>query len=67
MSVLSVTYRPMFYVHLCLLHASLALRVVGDLVPWLSGRQWGGLLNGLAIVIFVANTVYGVLGPRPPR
>lgn len=62
-----VTYRPAFYVHLGLLHASLALRVFGDLVPWLSGRQWGGLLNGLAIVIFFANTAYGVLGPRPPR
>ena len=64
---LGVTYRPAFYVHLALLHASLALRVFGDLVPWLSARQWGGLLNGLAIVIFFANTAYGVLGQRPPR
>jgi hypothetical protein len=66
-SGLSVPYRPTFYVHLGLLHASLALRVFGDLVPWLSGRQWGGLLNGLAIVIFFANTAYGMFGPRPPR
>ncbi len=64
---LGVTYRPAFYVHLALLHASLALRVFGDLVPWLSARQWGGLLNGLAIVIFFANTAYGVLGQRPSR
>jgi hypothetical protein len=64
---LNVAYRPTFYVHLGLLHASLALRVFGDLVPWLSGRQWGGLLNGLAIIIFFANTAYGVLGPRPQR
>ncbi len=64
---LGLTYRPTFYVHLGLLHASLALRVFGDLVPWLSGRQWGGLLNSLAIVIFFANTAYGVLGPRPLR
>jgi hypothetical protein len=66
-SGLSVPYRPTFYVHLGLLHASLALRVFGDLVPWLSGRQWGGLLNGLAIVIFFANTANGMFGPRPPR
>ena len=64
---LGLTYRPTFYLHLGLLHASLALRVFGDLVPWLSGRQWGGLLNSLAIVIFFANTAYGVLGPRPLR
>lgn len=63
----NVAYRPAFYIHLGLLHASLALRVFGDLVPWLSGRQWGGLLNGLAIVTFFANTAYGVFGPRPPR
>jgi len=64
---LGVAYRPAFYVHLGMLHASLALRVFGDVVPWLPARQWGGLLNALAIVIFLANTAYGVLGPRPPR
>jgi hypothetical protein len=52
----SVTYRPRFYVHLGLLHASLVLRVFGDLAPWLPGRQWGGLMNALAIVLFFANT-----------
>ena len=26
-----------------------------------------GLLNALAIVIFFANTAYGVFGPRPSR
>ena len=64
---LGVAYRPWFYVHLGVLHASLVLRVFGDLAPWPTGRQWGGLLNGVAIVIFFANTGYGVLGPRPPR
>src|SRR5713101_1607544 len=43
------------------------LRRPRAIVPWLSGRQWGGLLNGLAIVIFFANTAYGMFGPRPPR
>jgi hypothetical protein len=63
-----VSYRPTFYAHLVLLHATLAIRVAGDLWPWLPGRQWGGLLNALAIAAFLANTAYGVLRPiRPTR
>jgi hypothetical protein len=60
-----VAYRPIFYLPLGLLHASLVLRIVGDVASWLAGRQWGGLLNALAIVLFFAVVVYGVAGPRP--
>jgi hypothetical protein len=56
-----VAYRPAFYGHLGLLHASLLLRVVGDLVPWPEARAWGGLLNGVAIVAFLASTAHGAL------
>ena len=59
-----VRYRPAFYAHLALLHASLVLRVVGDLTWWLPGRRWGGMLNAAAIVVFFANTAYSAL--RPP-
>ncbi|MBI2206481.1 MAG: hypothetical protein HYU41_21825 [Candidatus Rokubacteria bacterium] len=52
----AVPYRPRFYVHLAVLHASLALRIVGDLAPWPPGREWGGLVNALAIVLFFAST-----------
>jgi hypothetical protein len=62
-----VAYRPAFYAHLALLHASLLLRVAGDLAPWPAGREWGGLLNGVAIVAFLANTAYGALAPPPTR
>jgi hypothetical protein len=62
-----VAYRPAFYAHLVLLHASLVLRVAGDLVPWPEARAWGGLLNGVAIVAFLANTAYGTLAPRVER
>ena len=62
-----VAYRPTFYAHLGLLHASLLLRVAGDLVPWPVTRAWGGLLNGVAIVAFLANTAYGALAPRDER
>jgi hypothetical protein len=58
-----VAYRPAFYAHLILLHATLGLRMVGDLLPWLAGRQWGGLLNALVVLLFLASTAYGVLMP----
>ncbi|MEK6813371.1 MAG: hypothetical protein AABY65_01365 [Nitrospirota bacterium] len=57
-------FRPAFYAHLAVLHASLALRVAGDLSAWNDGRAWGGALNGLAILLFIASTVYAIL--RPP-
>jgi hypothetical protein len=55
-----VPFRPIFYLHLGLLHLSLLLRVSGDLLPWLAGRQWGGLLNVVAILLFLANTAWAV-------
>lgn len=51
-----VSYRAAFYSHLILLHASLLLRVAGDVAGWPIVRQWGGLLNGLALLLFLANT-----------
>jgi len=52
-----LSFRPSFYAHLALLHLSLVLRVAGDLLPWVSGRRWGGLLNVVAILVFLANTL----------
>ena len=51
-----IPFQPVFYAHLILLHLSLLLRVVGDLFMWLPARQWGGLLNGLALLVFLLNT-----------
>lgn len=53
-----VLFHSTFYTHLVVLHGSLLLRIIGDLIGWLPGRQWGGLLNGVAVVLFLANTVY---------
>jgi hypothetical protein len=61
----SVVYRPRFYVHLAALHASLVLRLVGDMAASPSLRQWGGLLNGLAIVVFLVGTAHAVLHMEP--
>ena len=46
-------YHPVLYGPLLLLHASLLLRVTGDLMGWWPGRQWGGLLNALAVLLFL--------------
>jgi hypothetical protein len=54
-------YRPALYVPLLLLHASLLLRVVGDLMGWWSARQWGGLLNALAVLLFFTTLAWGLL------
>lgn len=58
-------FRPAFYSHLVLLHLSLVLRVVGDLTAWWPGRLGGGLLNVVAVLLFLGNmAVSGVLGKR---
>ena len=54
-------YRPAFYGHVALLHASLALRVIGDLAEDLARwRVWGGLLNAACLALFLVNTVSAI-------
>jgi hypothetical protein len=56
-----VTYRPAFYAHLALLHVGLVARVVGDVAGDTVLRQGGSVLNAIAIALFLANTVYGIV------
>ena len=58
-AVLGVTmiYSARFYAPLVLLHASLLLRVGGDLTGWWQARLWGGLLNAVVILLFLGSTV----------
>jgi hypothetical protein len=55
-----VPFQTAFYSHLALLHLSLILRVGSDLVVWLPGRQWGGLLNAATIILFLVNTALAI-------
>ncbi len=57
----AVGYSPLFYIHLAFLHASLALRIAGDLLDAFLVRRWGGMLNAVALLIFLVNTVRAVL------
>jgi hypothetical protein len=58
---LPVPFRSAFYAHLAALHVSVLLRVYGDLTQRLPLRQWGGLLNVVAVMFFLANTVKSVV------
>jgi len=62
----ALPYHPRFYLHLALLHIGLALRVLGDLALWPAARQWGGLLNVVAILIFLASSAAAVAGAARP-
>jgi len=59
---LPLEYRSFFYGPLILLHASLVVRIVSDVAQLSVGRQWGGVLNAVAILLFfVANIASAVL------
>ncbi len=52
-----MAYSPIFYLPLIALHLTLTLRLVGDLLSILAWRQWGGLLNGVTLLLFLLVTV----------
>jgi len=57
---LALPFCGAFYVHLLLLHVSLSLRIAGDLMLWISAYRWGGLLNIMAVVMFLGNNIYAI-------
>jgi len=59
-----VSFRFAFYAPLATLHLSLLLRIGSDLSGWTAGRQWGGLLNVLAIMLFFGKMVRALVSER---
>jgi hypothetical protein len=53
-----VSYSRIFYLQLALLHLSLLLRIAGDVINEPALRQLGGLLNEVAILIFLGVTLF---------
>jgi hypothetical protein len=51
-----MAYLPAFYLPLIALHLSLALRLAGDLLNLVPLRQWGSLLNGVTLLLFLGIT-----------
>ncbi|MBZ0283220.1 MAG: hypothetical protein K8L97_20960 [Anaerolineae bacterium] len=54
----AIRWHHFAYGYLVLLHGSLILREAGDLLAWMPGRMWGGMLNVTAVLIFLAFTIY---------
>ncbi len=60
-----IRYSPFSYVYLALLDLSLLMRLMGDLQADFTLRRWGGLLNGIAILLFLGSTAVSLLR-KPP-
>jgi len=63
---LRISYSPVLYVPLAILHISLAVRMIGDLCEWSLLRQWSGVATVLAIAAFAAGLLWGALAGRRP-
>jgi hypothetical protein len=49
-------YSPLYYAHVVLLDATLALRIAGDLLARPEWRAWGALGNAVALALFLVVT-----------
>ena len=64
----ALPYTPWFYLPLGLLHATLLLRLIGgDALHDEASWQWGGSLNEVALLLFVALAAASVLRAAPAR
>ncbi|GAB4578071.1 MAG: hypothetical protein Fur0022_08040 [Anaerolineales bacterium] len=55
-----IRFSARFYLHLGVLHLSLLWRLGGDLFELFPIRRWGGMLNGVALLIFLVNMGWAV-------
>jgi hypothetical protein len=56
-----IPYSPAFYLPLLVLHASLALRIFGGLGDLFPLRREGGLINAIALLLFIATMIASVV------
>ena len=59
-----IPWHPAFYLPLVLLHVSLALRIVGGLGGQLNLRRDGGVINAIALLVFIATLLASLLRGR---
>ena len=55
---IDLDFRKTFYLPLALLHATLLLRITGDILGNIPLRQWGGLGNVIALLAFLVSTAH---------
>lgn len=53
---IAVPYHRVYWVHLAMLHAGLAIRLLGDATENVTAWKWGGVTNETAILLFIAVT-----------
>lgn len=58
-------YHAYFYVPLALLHISLLVRLAGDATGQYQWTRSGGMLNALALAVFIVGTVAAVVRGKP--
>ncbi len=68
----ALRFSTAFYAQLVLLHLSLVLRVGADLLNLEAVREWGGMLNVIALLLFLATTARALRQgtaplPKPAR
>lgn len=61
---LPIAFNAAFYLPLVLLHGSLMARIGGDLLSQPQLRAWGGLLNGITLLTFLATIFTSILAGR---
>lgn len=62
---LAVPFDKWFYLPLMVLHLGLVIRVGSDILGSWTGREWGGLINVVAVVLFLVNTGRAVYRSTP--
>lgn len=62
-----VSYHPLFYVPLGLLHVSMLVRLGGSLGDNFSARHWGGWLNAAALIVFVMTLTWRAIAAGTGR
>ncbi|MCV9387883.1 hypothetical protein [Reichenbachiella ulvae] len=50
-------YHPILYLWISVFHASLLIRLLGSMLSIPAWKQWGGLANGLCILLFMIQVV----------
>jgi hypothetical protein len=58
---IEIGYKHAFYMHYTLLHLSLIIRITGDLLERPDIRLLGGILNVIAILLFLFNTISAII------
>jgi hypothetical protein len=57
---LPVPFHRRYYIHFAVLHVGLIARVGSDIAGSWSAREWSGLINVIAVLVFLVNTLYAI-------